>query len=166
MSQVVPSHDVVVVREADAEIIAPGQVVGRLYADSSATGGALSTQRITMSEGANGATPHYHTTSSELFYVIDGVAEILAGERVLTAGRGDLVVVPPHAVHAFAAAKGSEADLLIIITPGVERFEYFRLLERVAKGEEPLEKILESQELYDNRFVESAAWQQNLLKRL
>jgi hypothetical protein len=69
MSGVIPSHGVVVVREGDAEVLGSGPVTGRLYADSSATGGALSSQRITLLHGAAGATPHHHTGSSELFYV-------------------------------------------------------------------------------------------------
>jgi hypothetical protein len=39
--------------------------------------------------------------------------------------------------HAFAAPPGSGADLLIVIIPGVERFEYFRHLARIAAGELP-----------------------------
>jgi mannose-6-phosphate isomerase-like protein (cupin superfamily) len=166
MSGLIPSHDVVVVHEGDAEILGSGPVTGRLYADSSATGGALSSQRITLLHGAAGATPHHHTGSSELFYVISGAAEMLAGERVVTAAEGDLVVVPPHTVHAFAAAPGSDADLLVILAPGVERFEYFRHLQRIAAGEVPLESILEVQDLYDNHFDDSPAWQQALAARL
>jgi mannose-6-phosphate isomerase-like protein (cupin superfamily) len=166
MSGLIPSHDVVVVHEGDAEILGSGPVTGRLYADSSATGGALSSQRITLLHGAAGATPHHHTGSSELFYVISGAAEMLTGERVVAAAEGDLVVVPPATVHAFAAAPGSDADLLIILTPGVERFEYFRHLQRIAAGEAPLESILEVQDLYDNHFDDSPAWQQALAARL
>jgi mannose-6-phosphate isomerase-like protein (cupin superfamily) len=132
MSGVIPSHDVVVVREGDAEILASGPVTGLLYADSSATGGALSSQRIVLRHGAAGATPHHHTGSSELFYVVSGAAEMLTGERVVTVAEGDLAVVPPGTVHAFAAAPASDADLLIILAPGVERFEYFRQLQRIA----------------------------------
>jgi hypothetical protein len=69
-------------------------------------------------------------------------------------------------MHAFAAAPGSDADLLIILTPGVERFEYFRLLQRIAAGEAPLESILETQDLYDNHFDDSPVWQQALAARL
>jgi mannose-6-phosphate isomerase-like protein (cupin superfamily) len=166
MSAVVPSHDVVVVREGDAEVLGSPPITGRLYADSSATGGALSSQRITLSRGAAGATPHHHTGSSELFYLVSGAAEILAGERILSAHAGDLIVVPPGTVHAFAAAPAADADLLIIITPGVERFEYFRHLQRIAAGEVPLESILEVQDLYDNHFDDSPAWQQALAARL
>ena len=166
MSRPIPSHDVVVVRQADAEVVGIPAVTGRLYADSSATGGALSTQRITLRHGAAGATPHHHIGSSELFYVISGDAEMLAGERVLTVAEGDLVVVPPGTVHAFAASPGADADLLIILAPGVERFEYFRQLQRIAAGHAPLESILQTQDLYDNHFDDSPVWQQVLTARL
>ncbi len=35
---------------------------------------------------------------------------MLTGERVLTARKGDLIVVPPGTVHALAAAPAAEAD--------------------------------------------------------
>jgi mannose-6-phosphate isomerase-like protein (cupin superfamily) len=74
----------------------------RLLADSSATGGALSAQRVFLGRGAEGANPHRHTRSSELFCVLDGSAQILAGTEVVTMQQGDLAVVP-HMPHAFAA---------------------------------------------------------------
>jgi hypothetical protein len=48
----------------------------------------------------------------------------------------------------------------------VERFEYFRQLQRIGAGEAPLESIIETQDLYDNHFEESPVWQQNLASRL
>ena len=97
---------------------------------------------------------------------MSGAAELLTGRRVLTAREGDLVVIPPGTVHAFAAVPGADADLLIIITPGVERFEYFRHLQRIASGEAPLESILEVKEPYDNHVDDSPVWQQTLAARL
>jgi uncharacterized RmlC-like cupin family protein len=90
--------------------------------------------------------------------MLDGSAQFLSGERIVTAGSGDLVVVPPGLAHAFAAAPGEDADILIVITPGVERFEYFRHLERIAYGKVPPESLLEVQELYDTYFMKSDAW--------
>jgi hypothetical protein len=52
----VPSHDVMVVRAGEAEIAGGAPVTGRLYTGSSATGGALSNQRITLLQGT--AAPH------------------------------------------------------------------------------------------------------------
>jgi mannose-6-phosphate isomerase-like protein (cupin superfamily) len=159
LSPIVPSdHAAVFVRAADAERIGfPPQTV-RLLADSSSTGGKLSAQRVTLRGGADGANPHHHASSAELFYVLSGSAQLLAGDRVLLAGEGDLAVVPPGLPHAFAAAAASDADLLIVIAPGIERFEYFRHLARIATGQQPPESLLEVQARYDTFFDDSAAW--------
>ncbi|HSS09286.1 MAG TPA: cupin domain-containing protein [Acidimicrobiales bacterium] len=161
MSIIMPGADgAVVVRSADAETIGhPPQTV-RLLADSSSTQGKLSTQRVTLSAGADGATPHHHAGSAELFYVLGGSAQLLVGDRVTEAYSGDLVVIPAGLPHAFAAAAGSDADLLIVITPGVERFEYFRHLARIALGQETPESLLAAQEDYDTFFDQSPPWQQ------
>ena len=150
----------VIVRSADAEVVGRAPTTVRLLADASSAGGALSTQRVTLSGGADGARPHRHANSAELFYLLDGTAQLLSGDRVITADRGDLVIVPPGLAHAFAAAPGLDADILIVITPGVERFEYFRRLERIAYGKQPPESLLEVQELYDTYFQSSSPWDQ------
>ncbi|MEH1093941.1 cupin domain-containing protein [Micromonospora sp. CPCC 205739] len=95
---------------------------------------------------------------SEAFYLLDGAAQLLSGDQVVTAERGDLVIVPPGLAHAFAAAPGEDADILIVITPGVQRFEYFRHLERISYGKVPPQSLLEVQELYDTYFRSSPAW--------
>jgi quercetin dioxygenase-like cupin family protein len=160
MSLISPDFDAsVIVRSAEAEVIGRSPVTIRLLADSGSTGGALSTQRVTLDSGADGAKPHRHNGSAEMFYMLDGTAQLLSGEQVVTAERGDLVVVPPGLPHAFAAAPGEGADILIVITPGVERFEYFRHLERIAYGKVPPESLLDVQEIYDTYFLSSEAWE-------
>ncbi len=91
----------VLVRAADAERVGhPPQTI--LLVDSSATGGQLSAQRVTLRDGADGARPHHHAGSAELFFVLSGSAQLLAGERLLLAGEGDVAVVPA----AFARVRG------------------------------------------------------------
>jgi mannose-6-phosphate isomerase-like protein (cupin superfamily) len=159
MSLFVPHFDSsVIVRSADAEVVGRAPTTVRLLADSSATGGALSTQRVTLNGGADGARPHYHAGSAEMFYMLVGTAQLLSGDRIVTAEQGDLAVVPPGMPHAFAAAPGQDADILIVITPGIERFEYFRHLARVGLGKVPPETLLEVQKLYDNHFLTSEVW--------
>ncbi|SHH93139.1 cupin domain-containing protein [Streptomyces sp. 3214.6] len=160
MSLFVPQFDeTVIVRDAEAEVLGGAPVGIKLLADSSASGGALSTVRVTLGEGADGARPHLHRNSAEMFFLLDGEAEVLSGEDVVTAERGDLVIVPPNRPHAFATAPGSIADLLIVIAPGVERFDYFRHLQRIRLGETTPESLLEVQELYDTHFLRSDAWE-------
>ena len=152
------SSGAVVIRAADAETLSGPKISIRLLADSSSTGGALSTQRVTMAEGADGAVPHTHQLSSELFYVLSGTVDLLTGDRVITGQEGDLVVVPPGMPHAFAATPGHPAELLIVITPGVERFEYFRHLARIATGQVTAESLLDVQDQYDTHFLVSPPW--------
>jgi quercetin dioxygenase-like cupin family protein len=160
MSVVIPPFErSTIVRAAAAEVLGAPNVQVTLLADSSATGGALSTVRVSLEKGADGARPHRHEKSAEMFYILDGRVEVLSGIDVVKAEAGDVIVVPPRMPHAFAAQRSSTAEILIIITPGVERFEYFRKLTRIARGEEAPESMKDVQDLYDNYFLNSAEWE-------
>ncbi len=148
----------VLVRADGAERLGGRPVAVRFLADSMTLKGAASTIVVTLKSGANGANPHHHAHSTELFYVVHGAVQMLSGDDVVVARTGDFAAVPEGTCHAFAAAPGEDAELLIVITPGVERFEYFRHLGRIARGEVPPESILEVQELYDTWFEQSPAW--------
>ncbi|MEV3927544.1 cupin domain-containing protein [Actinomadura coerulea] len=148
------------VREGDAEFLGlPSGGAFRLLADSGETGAVLSANRLTLSEGSDGAQPHCHLLSSEFFYVLDGAAEFLIGDEIQVVEKGDVLVVPPGLPHAFGAVRGSGTDLLVIISPGVQRFGYFRMLQAIARGEGSLESLLPVQDRYDVHFLDSAIWQ-------
>ena len=149
----------VLVRGDDAEQLHLPNNVTTLFAEGGDTAGAFSAIRAQLAPGADGARPHHHAKASELFFIIAGAIDVLVGERVVTARAGDLAVVTPHAMHAFANASREEpADVLIIFGPAIERFDYFRLLRDVVAGAKPASEILASQERFDNWFGESAAW--------
>lgn len=154
-SGTVPDRPVVVRAEQAEYLTSIGHV---LLADSSATKGALSTHRVMLGRGADGAVPHRHDASSELFFIIDGVLDVLIGEEVVSASTGDLLVVPPGLVHAFGAHRDSVADALIVVTPGIERFDYFRHVVRVRAGDEPKETLLGMQAVFDTHFLDSVLW--------
>jgi mannose-6-phosphate isomerase-like protein (cupin superfamily) len=160
MSVVVPEFDrSKIVRAAEAEILGASSVKVRLLADSSSTGGALSTVRVSLENGSDGARPHRHEKSAEMLYILDGRVQVLSGTDIVTVEAGDVIVVPPRMAHAFAAERGSNAEILIVIAPGVERFEYFRKLTRIARGEERPETLGDVQDLYDNYFLNSPEWE-------
>lgn len=144
----------------DAEVLDfPNINITRLLAEGASTNGAFSALRTTLLPGADGARPHHHRRASELFFVLEGAVDILGGEDVITARKGDFAVVNPGAMHAFAnGSKDAQADMLIIFGPAVERFGYFRLLQRVVKGETSIADVLATQELYDNWFGDSPVW--------
>jgi mannose-6-phosphate isomerase-like protein (cupin superfamily) len=148
----------VIVRHEDAELLELPSAAFRLLADSEATQGTLGANRLSLGTGADGAKPHYHARSWELFFMIDGTMEFLLDDRVLLVAPGDLVLVPPQMPHAFGATPSSTADVLVLIAPGVERFGYFRQLQRIGLGQEPAESLAPEQDRYDVHFVDSRAW--------
>ena len=165
MTQRIEAREPVLVRATEAETVGAAPALVTLLADVSTTGGVLSGARTRLGVGADGAAPHYHTGSSEMFFMLDGKLEVLAGEEIVTVSEGDMLVVPPLITHAFRAAVDSPADVLIVFIPGVERFGYFRLLEKVGHGEATVQDLLDSQEKFDNHFVESPVWTESAKSR-
>jgi mannose-6-phosphate isomerase-like protein (cupin superfamily) len=148
-----------IVRSGTADVVElPSGSAFELFADASAARGAVSVTKLVLTAGADGAKPHYHTLSDELFYVLSGAMEFLLADDMVTVEADGLVVVPPKMPHAFGAVPGSTAEALVVIAPGVERFGYFRQLKRIASGAEPWDGLLPEQERYDVHFVSDESW--------
>ncbi|MFE6787544.1 cupin domain-containing protein [Streptomyces sp. NPDC057680] len=124
-----------------------------LLADARDTGGALGANRLTLGPGATGARPHFHTRSTELFHVLEGVMWFDVDGRTTTVTAGGLVSVPPGVPHSFGAVPDATAELLSVLAPGVDRFEYFRTLGRIQYGQEAFDDLLQHQERYDVHFL-------------
>jgi mannose-6-phosphate isomerase-like protein (cupin superfamily) len=146
------------VRANDAEILGVAPTTIQLLAEGSVDGG-ISAARSKLGKGTDGPPPHYHARSSEIFFIIEGGLHVLAGQEVLTLGAGDYLLVPPGTVHAFCTPAESGVDILFLM-PGVERFEYFRLGDRIRKGQASPQELLKTQDRFDNHFQESAVWRQ------
>jgi mannose-6-phosphate isomerase-like protein (cupin superfamily) len=155
-----PKPSVLVRRAADAEALEadPTSVI-TLLADAEETGGKLTSNLTHFEPGNAGAPPHHHTRGAELFYVLAGSLQMLLGDEVTVFGTGDLVVVPPGLHHAFAPAPGASADVLIVFAPGTERFAYYRLLDRLHQGDASVQDLYDTQDRFDNHYVESPAWE-------
>jgi uncharacterized protein (TIGR03086 family) len=146
-----------IARATEAETLSLGASTLQLLLDAKDTGDVLSAHRVDLAEGELGANPHRHARISETLFVVDGSIDVLAGEELLTATSGDLVVVPPGHAHAFAASAGSRADLLVMVTPGIDRFPFFRsLCEGIRSGDR--RAVLPSSPDLDTDPVESTAW--------
>ncbi|WP_030242675.1 cupin domain-containing protein, partial [Streptomyces sp. NRRL S-350] len=155
----------VLVRRAEAETCADPSATMTLLAETDPAQGGFTVYRSAFAEGAAGAPSHFHTRAWELFFVISGSLEVLVGEEVTVLGAGDFLAVPPHTPHAFAAAPGAQADVLFVFTPGMDRFDYLRLLGSVMRGETAPAAIAASSERFDNHYVDSPAWRAALANR-
>jgi mannose-6-phosphate isomerase-like protein (cupin superfamily) len=145
-------------RADTAETLRLGPDFMRLLLDADSTGGAMSAHRTHLTNGALGANPHRHTISSEAFYMVDGSLDVLVGEDLVRITSGDLAVVPPGIVHAFAASPGCDAEVFVFITPGVQRFHFFREVSRVVSGDGDRGALLEMQAEIDTFAVDNPTW--------
>jgi mannose-6-phosphate isomerase-like protein (cupin superfamily) len=73
-----------------------------------------------------GASPHFHKTFSESFYILTGTVQLYDGENWADARPGDFLYVPRGGVHAFRNASDQPASMLILFAPGAPRENYFR----------------------------------------
>ncbi|WP_030062055.1 cupin domain-containing protein [Streptomyces novaecaesareae] len=160
-----PAQAPILTRCASAETCADPSSTMTLLAETDPGQGGFTVYRSTFADGAAGAPSHFHTRAWELFFVISGSLEVLVGEETTVLGAGDFLAVPPHTPHAFAAAKGAEADVLFLFTPGMDRFDYLRLLGSVMRGETEPGAIAASSERFDNHYVDSPVWRAALAGR-
>ena len=150
------STNPVLVRSTEAEVLAASGVT--LLADTPATNGHLTSHRSIFKPGREGAPPHLHRDASELFYILTGSLRVLTGDDLVILNEGDFLVVPPNTAHAFEAAGTSDAEVLFVLTHAKPRFDYYRLLEGVYRGETDPAELAATSDLYDNHYVESPVW--------
>ena len=61
--------------------------------------------------------PHIHHAHEEVFYVLEGELEFLAGTETVRAGAGTFVMVPIGALHTFSNPTDRPARFLNTFTP-------------------------------------------------
>ncbi|WP_273521552.1 cupin domain-containing protein [Rhodosalinus sediminis] len=74
--------------------------------------------------GAPGAPPHVHAHEDELYYILEGTAHFLLGDRVGTAGVGDTVILPRGEFHANWNEGDTPVTSLVFVSQN-SRFEGF-----------------------------------------
>ncbi|MER7506281.1 cupin domain-containing protein [Nonomuraea pusilla] len=101
------------------------------------TGGGYGLYRWEMGPRTGGASPHFHRSFTESFYVLSGTVRLYDGKRWVDGVPGDFLHVPEGGIHAFGNESSEPASMLILFTPGAPREEYFETLAEVrAAGRE------------------------------
>lgn len=71
----------------------------------------------------DGAKPHYHKRSTELYYVLDGAGEVVLDGVVQPVVKGSLVHIPPGVVHG---ARG-QMRVLVVGIPDIADDDCFEV---------------------------------------
>ena len=111
---------------ADTIILGPGEgrsyAMGRLQAsfkvDAAAEGRSYALSEWWCDPGFTGVGAHLHEANDEVFYVIEGRAEILVGDTWHILERGGFARIPAGVTHDFRNSGTMRCGLLNVYVPG------------------------------------------------
>lgn len=67
---------------------------------------------------STGPGAHLHEANDEIFYVLEGVASLLVGEKWIEAAKGAFFLIPANTMHDFANNSNQKMGLLNFYIPG------------------------------------------------
>lgn len=113
------------------------------------TGGTMSLYRWRLAPSSRGPAPHFHTTFSETFIVESGSVDYFDGHTWHPLAAGDTAYAAIGQVHAVRKEHDEPAVVLMALTPGMPREDYFAQVATV--DEQDLARLHET---HDNHFVD------------
>jgi len=73
-----------------------------------------------------GATvPHHHAVTEEIYYILEGNAEMTLGHETRTVSPGDAIAIPPGQRHTIRNIGPGELVFLCTCAPGYEHDDTF-----------------------------------------
>ncbi len=79
-----------------------------------------------------GASPHFHRTISEAFFVLSGTLRLYDGNEWIDGHPNDFLYVPPGGIHGFRNEADEPTSFLILFAPGAPREAYFEGMAQLA----------------------------------
>ena len=133
----------------------PGPEAITLKATGEETGGSIGFLEGTTSPGA-GPARHIHHGADELFYVLEGQFQFLAGEQLVSAPTGTFIFIPRGTVHAAKNVGTEPGRVLAAFIPGGTEasFEAFaRLGTEQGAHTDRAARVRAVAERYESEFV-------------
>jgi quercetin dioxygenase-like cupin family protein len=119
-----PMSEAVLHHPGDGERHTPGpgsQILIKATGDD--TGGTLFMSETTIPPGFAGPPPHRHERIHDMFYVLEGLLTVRAGEVMHECGPGTFACFPPGVVHTFSNRTQAPVRFLNFNTPsGFENY--------------------------------------------
>ncbi|KAK3316160.1 RmlC-like cupin domain-containing protein [Apodospora peruviana] len=121
-----------------AETLRVGPLTIRVYEDGSLTENRVSGVLIEVPAGKSGPPMHWHRFHDELFFVTKGTMRFPTPDGEVDASAGDLVTVPPRAIHTFKNASETEDCACYMTATPAHYVDYFRMLSKATEDNKQL----------------------------
>jgi uncharacterized cupin superfamily protein len=105
-------------------VVTPGDDAGFLRVGPAEMGGAYVAEIAAVPPGEPGPPLHLHPNTDEAFYIAEGEATFLLGDRELAVTRGGFVFVPRGTAHTVRNSGDDVLRGLIMISPGEAAHEF------------------------------------------
>lgn len=110
---------------ANSERVAVGPTTIYIYEDGSRTDSRIGCMVLELPAGASGPPMHWHRFHDECFFITKGSVTFVTPDGDVVCGTGEMVTVPPRAVHTFKNASDAEdAEFFMTATPGTSGDDY------------------------------------------
>jgi quercetin dioxygenase-like cupin family protein len=127
------------------EVIRVGAIEIRYLLEGSDTGGSLALFETIVPPNARVPVPHRHVTYDETVQVLNGTCTFTVEGTESSLTPGQALFIPRGAVHHFVNRGADTVRMLVTVTPGVLRSEFFREVSAAmaAGGPPDLQRIAE-----------------------
>jgi len=116
------------------EEIRIGELAVRFLLEGEDTGGALAMFEFEVAAGGKVPAAHSHDAYEETAYGMHGVMTFTVDGQCEEIRPGEVLSIPPGAVHRFDNLHPQTAKCLAILTPGILGPDYFREIAAVLKA--------------------------------
>ena len=106
----------------------------RMVAPGRATAGRYGLLEYHVAPHSPGASPHFHRTFSESFYVLTGELTIYAAGAWQPYRPGDYALVHEGGAHGFRNDGDEWASFLILFAPGIARESFFTEMAEIRRS--------------------------------
>lgn len=94
----------------------PGEVIRELAGLARGNSRRLSLAEVTLGPGGR-SLEHHHRHTEEVYYLLQGQAQLTVGDETCTVGTGDTIIIPPGARHKIVNVGEGELKMLAICAP-------------------------------------------------
>ena len=118
-----------VLKPGEGHRISLGPIQMVVQEDGTHTRGTLGVAEFAVPPHAPTPPPHIHHAHEEVFYILEGELEFLAGAQTVRASAGTFVMVTIGALHTFSNPTDKPARFLNTFTPAL----YIRYFEELSQ---------------------------------
>lgn len=116
--------DIENINQVDAFTTKDGSEIRELlaYRNSSIANQSLAEARL---PAGTSTTPHYHQRTEEIYYILEGQAEMRIEQETRSVGPGDAIAIPPGKVHQITNSGATPLKFLCMCAPAYEHDDTF-----------------------------------------